>query len=68
MFLLAEMTTVEVIHSIMLTLMSIILLRAIPWAMCIGKKITRVETKISNGISARLDNHESRIREIETEG
>ena len=68
MFLLAEMTTVEVIHSIMLTIMVALLLRAIPWAMSIEKKITRVDTKISNGISARLDNHETRIRDIETEG
>ena len=63
--LLAEaMTTAEVLMTAMMMLITVLLAGGIPWAYVIGQKVTRIESKLTNGIPERIERHSDGIDDL----
>lgn len=60
-----EMTAAEVLMTAMMALISVLIAGGIPWAYVIGQKVTRIEAKLSNGISERLDRHSDNLETLD---
>lgn len=51
------MSTAEVLMTAMMVLITVLIAGGIPWGYAIGQKVTRIEAKLTNGISNRIEKH-----------
>jgi len=59
------MTTAEIILAVFMAVLTIVSTFAIPWAFRVSNKLTAIDTKLSNGISHRVQEHGQRIHNLE---
>ena len=59
------MTTSEVLMTAMMGIVTVVIAAGIPWAYTIGNKITRIESKLSNGISERIERHSDSLSDMD---
>ena len=55
------MTTPEVLMMAMMAIITVIIAGGIPWANVIGQKVARIESKLSNGLTNRIERHSDAI-------
>lgn len=58
-------SAVEVLHTSLLVLLSVVTGGAVPWAFKVSNRLTRIETKLSNGLSTTITETDHRLTSLE---
>jgi hypothetical protein len=59
------MTNAEIILSVFMAVLTILSTFAIPWAFKVSNKLTVIDTKLTNGLTDKVQEHGARIYAIE---
>jgi len=59
------MTTAEIILAVFMAVLTIVSTFGIPWAFRVSNKLTAIDTKLSNGLTDRVQEYGKRIHKLE---
>ena len=60
------MTTSEVLMTAMMALVTVVIAGGVPWGYVIGQKVTRIESKLSNGLTNRIERHSDELSGLDS--